>query len=39
VLNRYTQNERGQSAQDIVSQDPYSDLARLLAEKERGDLW
>lgn len=39
LANRYAKNERGLSAQDMANQDPYSDLARLLAEKERGDLW
>ncbi|CAM9270672.1 unnamed protein product [Ectocarpus sp. 12 AP-2014] len=37
--NMYAKNARGVSSQDLVNQDPYSDLARVLAEKERGDLW
>ena len=37
--SRYTKNDSGVSAQDMVAQDPHSDVARLLEENERGDLW
>lgn len=36
---RSTKDDSGVSAQDIVARDPQSDLARLLTEKERGELW
>lgn len=36
---RYAKDGRGLTAQDIAMQEPHSDLARLFAEKERGDEW
>ncbi|CAM9150257.1 unnamed protein product [Ascophyllum nodosum] len=38
--NMYAQDDQGVTPQDMVGQDdPHSDIARLLVEKETGDLW
>lgn len=38
-LHRIAKDDQDMSAHDIAVKDPYSDLARLFAEVERGDLW